>query len=114
MDGGVALAPPPVSMDGGHAMGRYIAEGWLHKRSSNHHLHKDKFVKRWFMIENTPVGLALSYCPSPEDRTLSKDPLVRARPRSPPLLRERALGSREGRGCLISSVRQPAQARPAG
>eukprot|EP01043_Picozoa_sp_COSAG02_P050861 COSAG02_NODE_5281_length_4474_cov_265.284114_1_plen_268_part_00 len=79
MDGGVA--PPPVSHVGsvshGGAQGRYIAEGWLHKRSSNHHLHKDKFVKRWFMIENTAVGPALSYCPSPDDRTLSKDPLVR-------------------------------------
>ena len=79
MDGGVA--PPPVSAGGGS---RYIAEGWLHKRSSNHHLHKDKFVKRWFMIENTVAGPALSYCPSPEDRTLSKDPLVSARLRAAP------------------------------
>lgn len=86
MDGGVA--PPPVSMSAAVTSGQYIAEGWLHKRSSNH-LHKDKFVKRWFMVEDTAAGPALSYCPTPEDRTLSKDPLVRStrgqRPR--PVLR---------------------------
>lgn len=75
MDGGVA--PPPVSGSTAVTSGEYLAEGWLHKRSSNH-LHKDKFVKRWFMIEDTAAGPALSYCPTPEDRTLSKDPLVRS------------------------------------
>ena len=84
MEGGGGVAPPPVSHGGGGGGDRaqasdYIAEGWLHKRSSNTHLHKDKFVKRWFMIENTAAGPALSYCPSPDDRTLSKDPLVRHR-----------------------------------
>ena len=106
MDGGVA--PPPVSHAGGlshgGAQGRYVAEGWLHKRSSNHHLHKDKFVKRWFMIENTAVGPALSYCPSPDDRTLSKDPLVR-RPVSPPLLAARLFSSLRPQGALRSSAR---------
>lgn len=63
MEGGGGVAPPPVSHGGGGGGDRaqasgYIAEGWLHKRSSNTHLHKDKFVKRWFMIENTAAGPA--------------------------------------------------------
>eukprot|EP01043_Picozoa_sp_COSAG02_P009147 COSAG02_NODE_306_length_25175_cov_76.540118_8_plen_128_part_00 len=111
MDGGVA--PPPVSHVGGvhgAAQSRYIAEGWLHKRSSNHHLGKDKFVKRWFMIENTAIGPALSYCPSPDDRTLSKDPLVRCPAPTQPAARHRsqrpccALRSSVRAGCAAGSL----------
>lgn len=79
MDGAPAV---PNGLDRRAAMtdGEYAAEGWLYKLSSSH-MGKDKFQKRWFMIAHTPNGGSLSYCPSPEDRTITKEPLVR-----PPVL----------------------------
>ena len=78
------LPPPSVNGDGaagGGGASAYVVEGWLYKRSSSHVHMKDKFLKRWFMVERGATGAAsLSYCPSPEDRTLSKDPLVRKPP----------------------------------
>ena len=74
----------PNGLDRRTAMtdGEYAAEGWLYKLSSSH-MGKDKFQKRWFMIAHTPNGGSLSYCPSPEDRTVTKEPLVRTCPTSP-------------------------------
>jgi hypothetical protein len=56
--------------------GELVAEGWLYKLSSSH-MAKDKFQKRWFMLTYTQTGGYLSYCPSQQDRTTSKEPLVR-------------------------------------
>eukprot|EP01047_Picozoa_sp_COSAG01_P024293 COSAG01_NODE_1497_length_10121_cov_74.291359_12_plen_250_part_00 len=77
---GVPAVPNGLERRSAMSDGAYVTEGWLYKLSSNSMVGKDKFQKRWFMIEHTANGGMLSYCPSPEDRTLSKEPLVRPLP----------------------------------
>jgi hypothetical protein len=77
---GVPAVPNGLDRRSAMSDGAYVTEGWLYKLSSNSMVGKDKFQKRWFMIEHTANGGMLSYCPSPEDRTLSKEPLVRPLP----------------------------------
>ena len=78
MDG---VAPVPNGLGRSTAMtdDHTITEGWMYKLSSSSMVGKQSFQKRWFMLEHGPHGGTLSYCHSPEDRTLTKDPLVRPR-----------------------------------
>ena len=62
-----------------------IREGWLFKMTPHSMgITKDKFKKRWFMVQATPTGEIITYCKAPDDReTLTKTaPLVRPAPGS--------------------------------
>eukprot|EP01052_Picozoa_sp_SAG31_P018388 SAG31_NODE_1300_length_8906_cov_139.354604_1_plen_82_part_00 len=57
-----------------------IREGWLFRMTPSHMgITKDKFKKRWYMVQRTPVGEVLTYRKAPDDPdSLTKTaPIVR-------------------------------------